>query len=110
MQESNERLKYYLEIWKDYMRRDAIDVGFRRKCSLFASGAMTSFEDLASDADQSAAETMDAIINGLEPHHQAAVYHCNLNAIFRFPRMDIQTVYADALILIEIGIRKKGLP
>lgn len=110
MSEPNDRLKYYLQIWKDYMHRDAIDVGFRRKSSLFASNSMNSFEDLANEADQSAAEAMDAIISGLDLHHQAAIYHFNLAAVFRFPQLDLEEVYADALIRIEIGIRKKGLP
>lgn len=105
-----ERVKYYLELWKEFMRRGQIDVGFRKKSSIFATGGINRFEDLANEADISAARAMDAIISDLPLHQQAAVYHFNLDAVFRFTRLNIDEVYADALVAIEIGIRKKCLP
>ena len=107
--DTNEAVKYFLEIWKRYMQSSDDDLGYPPKSSLFATGGIRSFEDLCESTDRAVGEIVKTIIEEMAPHHQAAIMHFNLHAVFRFTRFRAEDIYAEALLVLEIGLRKKGL-
>lgn len=108
-QMESERVKYYLGIWKEWMHRPGLSIGYPKQSLMMANGGIVDFEDLVEAADNTAARAMDAIIDGLSPSQQQAVQHFNGIAVWTFKRLDIREIYMTALDEIERGLNRKGL-
>jgi hypothetical protein len=109
MTDSEQRVMYYLSIWGDYMRRPESSLFFPRTASGVAAGGANSFDDLAGQADNYAARTMETIIDDLEPPQRLAVYHFNLGAVWKPGRFNLADEYRKAIINIGKAIVRKGL-
>ncbi len=107
---ADDRVAYYLAVWRDWMRQNPDDLGYPPHAIPFAtSGAPRTVDDFCESLDISAAEAMDAIISDLDIHHQIAVHHFNLGAVWRFSRLHPEQVYAEAILAIDAMLPKKGL-
>lgn len=106
---NEQRIKYYLEIWREWMLIDDIHLGYPKKSLCMMTGGLSSFEDLADQMDNTNALAMDAIISNLPMSQQIAVNHFHLAAVWRSSRQMLEEVYQDALKSIEHGLNKKGL-
>lgn len=103
------RIKYYLDIWKDYMLRDDNRLGYPKKSVYCRSSSLASFEDMADQVDYSDARAVDAIISGLPMSQQIAVNHFHLAAVWRSSRESLEEVYDKALHSIERGLNARGM-
>lgn len=103
------RIKYYLEVWKNWMLRDEHQLGYPKKSIYCTANSMASFEDMADQIDYSDALAMDAIISGLPMSQQIAVNHFTLAAVWKSNREILEEVYADALKAIERGLNLRGM-
>ena len=102
-----QRVAYHLAIWKIWMRNGKT-LGHADHGAV-VMGAALHFEDHCDRADLRSAETMDAVIDSLDPYQSAAVYHFNLGAVYRFMRMRAEDAYAEALEAMVPMIRRRGL-
>ncbi|MDE3023545.1 MAG: hypothetical protein KGI54_17130 [Pseudomonadota bacterium] len=102
-----ERVAYHLAIWREWMKNGK-SLGYPDEGHA-VNGAALNFDDLCDRADLRSAETMDAIIDSLPVHQACAVYHFNLGAVFRFVRLRVDEVYADALKAMVPMVKKRGL-
>ena len=102
-----QRVAYHLAIWKIWMANGKT-LGYPDEGHA-VNGASLNFDDLCDRADLRSAETMDAIIDSLEAHQSAAVYHFNLCAVYRFVRIKAEDAYADALQAMVPMLRRRGL-
>lgn len=109
MTEADQRVMYYLSIWVEYMRRPDSSLACPRTSSGFHTGGANSFDDLAGQADNYAARTMDTIIDDLEDRQRLAVYHFNLGAVWKPSRYNIADEYRNAIAAIGKAIVRKGL-
>lgn len=106
---NDQRVKYYLEIWREWMLHDEHKLGFPKKSLCMVAGGLSDFEDLADEVDHTNALAMDAIISGLSMSQQIAINHFHLAAVWKSSRQLLEEVYQDALISIERGLNLKGL-
>lgn len=106
---NEQRIKYYLEIWREWMLRDDIHLGYPKKSLVMMTGGLSSFEDLEDQLDNTNALAMDAIISNLTMSQQIAVSHFHLASVWRSSRQMLEEVYQDALEAIERGLNLKGL-
>jgi hypothetical protein len=106
-----EKVKDALELWaesvKNYNGQER-QLGYGR-CVGFASGGTSSWEDFAAKVDKNMAVNVQAIYDGLEHPQQLAVDYFHLSATIKPQRYKIEDCYADALVVIEIALRRRGL-
>ena len=103
------RIKYYLDIWKDYMLRPDNNLGYPKKSAYCRSSSLASFEDMADQIDYTDARAMDAIISGLPMSQQIAVNHFCLASVWRSSRESLEETYQRALVSIERGLNARGM-
>lgn len=103
------RVKEALDVWSHWIRRDDANLGYPDHSAGFTYGNLNSFEDMTYELDNTVANAVDAIIDGLSLSQKLAVYHFHLSAVWRSNRTRIEDDYADALMIIELGLRKRGL-
>jgi hypothetical protein len=107
--DTDQRVMYYLSIWVEYMRRPDSSLSYPRASCGMSSGGAHSFDDLAGQADNYAARTMEAIIDDLPIPQKLAVHHFNLGAVWRPNRFNLQDEYGNAIAGIGRAIVRKGL-
>lgn len=100
-----------LEQWAIWHATDTdVDIGYPSKTPGFSAGGIHSFEDLCDRADQAAMRAVDAAVSSL-PHAQAAAVLMKYGicaTVFRFPRGNYDQLLEDAMIALEIMLRRKG--
>lgn len=106
---NDQRIKYYLEIWREWMLKDDTHLGYPKKSLCMMTGGLSSFDDLADQVDYTDALAMDAIISHLSMSQQIAINHFHLAAVWKSSRQILEEVYADALKAIERGLNLKGM-
>lgn len=107
--DTDRRVKDALDIWANYMRHDRTVNGYANKSSGFISGgSVSNFEDLEYSVDIAMAKAVEAILDGLTISQRLSVHHIHLAAVWSSNRTCLEDDYANALICIEIGLRKKG--
>ncbi len=104
-----DRAAYYLAIWREWMKSGAHDLGYPDRSAILA-GAGPNFDDCCDTEDHKAALAVDAIIEGMEPYQQLAIHHFNLSAVWRFRRIRAENAYAEALEILDAGLRARGFP
>ena len=105
------KVKEALNVWSEWMQqdRDAIAMGYG-KCSGFDIGGSTSsWSDFERKVENNLAINVQAIYEGLKHTQQIAIDHFHLAAVWKSNRGSLENDYADALIGIEIGLRRRGL-
>jgi hypothetical protein len=107
--DTDQRVMYYLSIWVEYMRRPESSLSYPRASCGMSSGGAHSFDDLAGQADNYAARTMETIIDDLPIPQKLAVHHFNLGAVWRPSRFNLLDEYRNAILGIGRAIVRKGL-
>jgi hypothetical protein len=107
-----QRVKEALDIWAEWMQQDDTKLGYPSKSAVILSGggAWGSFgDDLEAEVDSTMARAVDAIMEGMPLSQRNAVFHFHIAAVFTPRRTLIEDDYADALVSVEVGLRKRGL-
>jgi hypothetical protein len=104
-----DKVKDALYVWAESMRRDDHDLGFNGKSSVFSSGGLKMWDELENSADSITASAVEAIMEGMPTNQTCAVHHFHLAAVYKPRRTRIEDDYADALVSLEIGLRRRSL-
>jgi hypothetical protein len=105
-----QKVKDALEVWADYMRHDNSTSGYRKKSSGFhIGGGIDNWEDLEYSVDINQARAVEAILEGCTVSQRLSVHHYHLNAVWTSRRTNILDDYAEALMAVELGLKKRGL-
>jgi len=107
---SQDKVKDALSVWADWMRDDNTKLGFpSQSIGISSGGSVSSWEDLELSLDIGIARAVDAILEGVSNSQRLAVHHFHLAAVWRSNRTNIEDDYANALMVIEFGLRRRGL-
>lgn len=105
------KVKDALLVWSEWMHRDSQEaaLGYGR-CAGFDNGGGTgSWDDFERKVEKNMAVNVQAIYEGLKHPQQLAIDHFHLAAVWISRRSNIEDDYKEALIAIEIGLRRRGL-
>lgn len=100
------RVAYYLSVWREWMLRPGLHLGYPAASFPFFGSGLASVEDLEDETDDAAAIVMDRIIEDLPMTEKTAVTHYVLSAVFR--GRDLPGAWGRALRKIEMGLRAEG--
>lgn len=109
--DSEVKVKNALDVWAEWSQRDQTEVslGYGR-CVGFDNGSSTkSWDDFEHKVEKNLAINVQAIYEGLNQPQQMAVDHFHLSAVWKPQRYRIEDAYAEALMVIEIALRRRGL-
>jgi hypothetical protein len=101
-----------MPLWAAWMRSEAWGRGYPSHSSFLASGGVAgedAFGDLCDKADGQAIVVLDALINDLPAILRAAVHHRWLAAVFRFRPGIYERALAEAVEMLDHGMRKWGM-
>ena len=104
-----DRVKYYLELWTDYMKHSGNRLGYNNKSTGFSSGGINSFEDLTDDMDTQQMLTVDSVIDDLPSELRDSVYATHLSNKTNMTLMRIAYNYQLALSELSVKLEKKHL-
>jgi hypothetical protein len=76
----------------------------RQALLLVAVRGVTEYE-----SDKTIAMAVNAILEDMPLHQQHAVFHFHVAAVFKPQRTKIEDDYADAVVVIEIQLNRRGL-
>lgn len=102
----------HLQNWAAWMERDDPPDGVPREASGGAENYSTldAHSELAyAKLDAWAAENTNAVIDGLPDAEQAAIYHCYIQAVYRFLRGNYDAILARARGNVQAGLRRRGV-
>jgi len=113
---TDEALEHYLVLWARWHRMSRYAAFRRLWYPGKASGGMgnsgsTTFEDMCEGVDDQTARIMNTLIDDLVTVQRCAIHYIYLeaHAVFRFPRSDLATEYANALASLRTGMERKGI-
>lgn len=105
-----ERVKYYLELWTDYMKHgNSSKLGFSNKSVGFSTGGASSFEDLTEDMDVQQVLIVDRVIDDLPKNMKDSVYATHLGNKTNMTMMSIAYNYQLAVAELATKLEKKNL-
>ncbi len=105
-----ERVKYYLEMWTDYMKHgNSSKLGFSNKSVGFSTGGVNSFEDLTEDMDVQQVLVVDRVIDDLPKEMKDSVYATHLGNKTNMTMMSIAYNYQLAVAELATKLEKKHL-
>lgn len=105
-----DRVKYYLEMWTDYMKHgNSSKLGFSNKSAGFSTGGINSFEDLTDDMDVQQVLIVDSVIDDLPKDLRESVYATHLGNKTNMTLMSIAYNYQSALSELATKLDKKHL-
>lgn len=109
-----QRVKDALTIWAAWMEKDntRARLGYPYMSTGFKSGGGawgTFFEDNEYESDKTIAMAVNAILEDMPLQQQHAVFHFHVAAVFKPQRTKIEDDYADAVVVIEIQLNRRGL-
>lgn len=105
------KVKDALNVWADWMKRDRQEelLGYGRCVGFAAGGGTSSWEDFERNVENNMAVNVQAIYDGLKHPQQMAIDHFHMSAVWKPQRYTIEDAYSEALIAIEIALRRRGL-
>lgn len=104
-----QRVKEALDVWSAWMQQDdSHKLGYGRTVG-FNSNNLSSWDDFERKVERNLAVNVQAILEGLEERMQCAVFYFHVAAVIKPRRTKIEDDYQDALIKIEIALRRRGL-
>lgn len=108
------KVKDALDVWAEWMEVDEEKnkLGYPSHSLVMLSGGGTwgSFvEDQEEEQENQLARAVYAIYVELPHPQQLAIDHFHLAAVWRSNRTNIEEDYADALMAIQCGLRKRGM-
>ena len=97
--------------WARFMRRNESPDGFPDHVAILEtfSGYDANSEHAYDKLDVWIADTTHAVICGLIPIENAAIYHIYLQAVYRFPRGNYSEVLERARANVQDGLRRRGV-
>lgn len=104
------KVKEALTLWADWMKPDGQKALGYGRCVGFDNGSSTSsWDDFEHSVEKNMVITVQAIYEGLRPPQKLAIDHFHLSAVWKSNRSNIEDDYAEALIAMEIGLRRRFL-
>ena len=105
------KVKDALHVWAEWMLNDNVEdaLGYGRCVGFASGGSVSGWEDFERRVDKNMAENVNGIYEGLKMHQQLAIDHFHLSSVWKPQRYNIEDAYAEALIAIEIALRRRGL-
>lgn len=105
-----DRVRYYLELWTDYMKHgNSSKLGFSNKSVGFSTGGASSFEDLTEDMDVQQVLIVDRVIDDLPKDMRDSVYATHLGNKTNMTMMAIAYNYQLAVAELATKLEKKNL-
>lgn len=106
---SPERLDVLLEIWADWVHQGSWVDGYPARAAAVRSLAGPDFDEMVEASDEQLAQSVQAGIDSLALHHQAALSHRYTEAVWRFPRMEFALVLQDARQSLMVVLNRRGV-
>jgi hypothetical protein len=105
--------EWQLENWRRYMESGGLPDELPDHASGGAENATSmdweSCESAYQEMDAALARTTNAVIDDLEPMHQAAICNAYLAMVWRFQRTDFQAILKVAKLRLADGLVRKGV-
>jgi hypothetical protein len=102
-------VKAALDIWAEWMRRNDDRLGFGSVAVGFNTHSVSGWDDFERRVDKNMAINVMALYEDLTSPQQMAVDHFHLAAVWRPSRFSLEECYAEALAVIEKGLKRRGL-
>ena len=105
------KVKDALHIWAEWIKNDRLEqtLGYG-KCTGFNNGGSTSsWNDFERAVDKNMAINVQAIHDGLKLPQRLAIDHFHLSAAWKPQRYSLEESYSEALLAIEIALRRRNL-
>ena len=104
------KVKEALTIWSEWMRRgNTKEQGYGRCSGFTTDSSVSGWDDFEMKVENNLAINVQAIYEGLKHPQQLAIDHFHLAAVWRSNRSNLEDDYANALIGMQIGLRRRGL-
>lgn len=104
------KIKDALEIWADWQRHGSDNkLGYGRCVGFEGASNVSGWDDFEHKVDKNMAINVQAIYEGLTQFQQIAIDHFHLSAVWRSNRDSLEEEYSNALMCMEIGLRRRGL-
>lgn len=104
------KVKDALYVWSEWMQQDnSKQLGYGNVAGFFADSKATSWDDFERKVEKNMAVNVQAIYEGLPKSQQLAIDHFHLAAVWISNRSNIEDDYANALVGMQTGLRRRGL-
>lgn len=105
------KVKDALHVWAQWMKSDRQEqaLGYGRCVGFDNGGSTSSWDDFERKVETNMAVNVQAIYEGLKHPQQLAIDHFHLSSVWKPQRYKIEDAYTEALIAIEIALRRRGL-
>lgn len=103
------KVLYYLDLWKQMMQHNVLDLDYPNHSVGFLSGGIHSVSDLEDSIDFDTAIRVDAAIDALIPTERAAIYTIFMGDKFPYLNIKLQESYFHALDSLKIKLKQKNL-
>lgn len=103
------KVLYYLDLWKQMMKANVLDLGYPKKSSGFYSGGIHSVSDLEDSLDFDTAIRVDTAIDALDEPEKRAIYTIFMGEKFPYLNIKLQDTYFKALDSLKIKLKHKNL-
>jgi hypothetical protein len=102
-------VKEALEIWAQWMRRDSPRLGYGQAGVGFNHKTAYDWNRFERQVNRNMAINVMALYEDLSSPQQMAIDHFHLSAVWRPQRFSLEECYAQALTIIEKGLKRRGL-
>ena len=103
-------VKDALNVWARWMKRDDSDrLGYGQAAVGFNTRSVSGWDDFARRVEKNMAINVMALYEDLSSPQQMAVDHFHLAAVWRPQRYSVEECYAQAMAIIEKGLKRRGL-
>jgi hypothetical protein len=106
------KVKDALDVWSKWTKTDDTKqaLGYAHNTVFLSGGGAWGqwVDDGLIEADRALAEAVDAIMDTMPTNQTTAITHFHVAKVFTPRRTNIEQDYADGLISIEIGLRKRN--
>lgn len=104
-----QRVKEALDVWAAWMLQgDSHKLGYGHVVG-FNTNSLSSWDDFERKVERNLAVNVQAILEGMEERMQCAVFYFHVAAVIKPRRTKVEDDYQDALMQIEVGLRRRGL-
>jgi hypothetical protein len=104
-----DKVIYYLDIWRDYMKPDNHKLGYKSKSTGFISGGVHSVEDWEEESDSQIGPIVYTCIEDLPIMQKNAIYIVYLNHKATMDTRVLEYYYDSALMMLQRKLKEKNL-
>ena len=106
----SDKVKYYLDIWKEYMQpMDSGKLGYPKKSSGFMSGGIHSCEDWEESIEKPIGKIVETVINDLPFLQKESIYIVYLGHKSMIDIKVLENYYDSALVMLQKRLTEKNL-